>query len=171
MYKRQILENVRGATMATHEDCEAAIEAAGFAEDLLQFPMGLHTPLTEGAAAISGGQRQRILIARALAGRPRMLFLDEATSALDNRTQAIVTASLERLEVTRLVIAHRLSTLRWADEIVLLDEGRVTATGTFEAMRDGNAAFQALIAAGGEDGRPESSEERVDVGINTLRVG
>ncbi len=134
-----ILENIRGATNASLEDCLAACEAAGFAGDLATFPMGLHTPLTEGAATISGGQRQRLLIARALVGRPRMLFMDEATSALDNRTQAVVTESLDRLSVTRLVIAHRLSTVRNADIIVVMDKGTIVEQGDFDE----------LIAAGG----------------------
>jgi ABC-type bacteriocin/lantibiotic exporter with double-glycine peptidase domain len=82
-------------------------------------PMGMHTSLSEGGGNLSGGQRQRVLIARALVGHPRLLLLDEATSALDHHTQALVTASLDRIRVTRLVIAHRLSTIRHATRIYL----------------------------------------------------
>lgn len=96
--------------------------------------MGLHTPLTEGAATLSGGQRQRILIARALVNKPRILIFDEATSALDNRTQAIVAESLKRLSVTRLVIAHRLSTVQEADCIHVLDGGEIVESGTYKQL-------------------------------------
>jgi ABC-type bacteriocin/lantibiotic exporter with double-glycine peptidase domain len=139
-----ILENIRGATNASLEDCLAACEAAGFAADLATFPMGLHTPLTEGAATISGGQRQRLLIARALVGRPRMLFMDEATSALDNRTQAIITESLDRLAVTRVVIAHRLSTVRNAGTIVVMDKGAIVEKGSFEVLMVAGGLFSEL---------------------------
>ena len=121
-----------------------AAEDAGFAEDLALFPMGLHTPLTEGASTISGGQKQRILIARALASKPRILFMDEATSALDNRTQAIVTQSLNRLSVTRVVIAHRLSTVRDADRIVVIEDGELVEQGNFEELMALDGAFARL---------------------------
>ncbi|MCB1506072.1 MAG: NHLP bacteriocin export ABC transporter permease/ATPase subunit [Hyphomicrobiaceae bacterium] len=139
-----IFENIRGATNATFEDCLSACEAAGFAEDLASFPMGLHTPLTEGAATISGGQRQRLLIARALVGKPRMLFMDEATSALDNRTQSIVTASLDHLAVTRVVIAHRLSTVRNTSTIVVIDRGLIVEKGTFDELMAAGGLFSEL---------------------------
>jgi ABC-type bacteriocin/lantibiotic exporter with double-glycine peptidase domain len=93
--------------------------------------MGMETVIVEGAATISGGQRQRLLIARALALRPRILIFDEATSALDNVTQAIVTASLARLQVTRIVIAHRLSTIESADRVYVFVKGNVVQVGTF----------------------------------------
>jgi NHLM bacteriocin system ABC transporter ATP-binding protein len=139
-----IIENIRGATNASLEDCLAACEAAGFAGDLETFPMGLHTPLTEGAATISGGQRQRLLIARALVAKPKILFFDEATSALDNRTQAIVTESLDRLTVTRIVIAHRLSTVRNAGKIIVMDKGTVVETGSYENLMAAGGLFSEL---------------------------
>ena len=83
---------------------------------------------------ISGGQRQRLLIARSLAGNPRMLVLDEATSALDNVTQGIVVEFLGNLRLTRIVIAHRLSTIRSADRIIVLAGGRVTQQGSYEEL-------------------------------------
>lgn len=134
-------ENIKGASTATLEDCEHAAHAAGLSSDLEQFPMGLHTPLTEGAPTISGGQRQRILIARALASKPNLLFMDEATSALDNRTQRIVTESLNKLSVTRIVIAHRLSTIRNADRILVLDKGKVVEQGSFDEVMNLNGLF------------------------------
>jgi len=136
-------------------------------------PGGFDYVIGEGGRLLSGGQRQRIGIARALYRDADVIVLDEPTSALDMITEREIMETLTQLRASKTIvmIAHRLSTLRWSDEIVLLDEGRVMATGTFEAMRDGNAAFQALSAAGGEDWRPEPSEERVEVGIATVRVG
>lgn len=101
--------------------------------------MGMHTMLMEGSSTLSGGQRQRLMIARALIGKPRLLFFDEATSALDNRTQAVVTHSLEGLRTTRVVVAHRLSTLEHADRIFVLDSGRLVEAGNFDELmaRDG----------------------------------
>ncbi|MGQ2931771.1 MAG: ATP-binding cassette domain-containing protein, partial [Sphingopyxis sp.] len=135
---------IRGASDAGLEQCQAAADAAGLADDLDQMPMGLHTMVTEGAGTLSGGQRQRILIARALAGGPRLLFFDEATSALDNATQAIVAATLDGLDASRITIAHRLSTVRNADRICVLERGRFVETGTFADLMARNGAFAAL---------------------------
>lgn len=94
---------------------------------------------------ISGGQRQRLLIARALALRPRILLFDEATSALDNHTQAIVSESLEKLNVTRIVVAHRLSTIRNADRIYVLQNGKLVQQGNFEQIANQAGLFSQLI--------------------------
>jgi ABC-type bacteriocin/lantibiotic exporter with double-glycine peptidase domain len=107
--------------------------------------MGLYTFVSEGGN-LSGGQRQRLLIARALVRQPALVLFDEATSALDNRTQAVVTASLERLRVTRVVIAHRLSTIRHADRIYVLGGGRVVQQGTFEELVQQAGFFAQLMA-------------------------
>jgi ABC-type bacteriocin/lantibiotic exporter with double-glycine peptidase domain len=146
IFAGDILSNIRGASGADPETCRRAAEMAGFGPDLERLPMGLHTGLTEGGPTLSGGQRQRLLIARALAASPRLLFLDEATSALDNRTQATVTESLAALKVTRLVVAHRLSTVAAADVIYVFDQGRVVESGTYAELiaRDG---FFAQLAA------------------------
>jgi ABC-type bacteriocin/lantibiotic exporter with double-glycine peptidase domain len=105
----------------------------------------MHTVVSEGGSNLSGGQRQRLLIARALALRPRILFFDEATSALDNRTQAIVSASLAQLKVTRVVVAHRLSTIPQADRIYVLDGGRLQQQGSFDQLANQSGLFQQLI--------------------------
>ena len=83
---------------------------------------------------ISGGQRQRILIARALAGRPSIVIFDEATSALDNRTQAIVTRSLDKMHATQIIVAHRLSTIRNVDRVIVIDKGRIVENGGFDEL-------------------------------------
>ena len=127
-----IFHNIIGSSTAlTVDDAWEAARIAGLDEDIRAMPMGMQTMISEGNATFSGGQRQRILIARAVAAKPRILLFDEATSALDNRTQASVTASLERLRATRIVIAHRLSTIRGADRILVLDDGRLVQSGTY----------------------------------------
>lgn len=129
-----VLSNIAGAGTFDIDDAWEAARQAGLSEDVEAMPMGMHTLLSEGASTISGGQRQRIMIARAIVSRPRIVMLDEATSALDNRTQDIVTDSMRRLNATRVVIAHRLSTVRHADRIVVLDKGRVVQTGTYDEL-------------------------------------
>ncbi|HEX4047934.1 MAG TPA: NHLP bacteriocin export ABC transporter permease/ATPase subunit, partial [Elusimicrobiota bacterium] len=112
-----IYTNIVGGLPLSLDDAWAAAEAAGVADEIRAMPMGMQTVIGEGASTLSGGQRQRLIIARALARKPRLVLFDEATSALDNRTQTTVTKSLESLKVTRLVIAHRLTTIRNADRI------------------------------------------------------
>ena len=119
---------------------------AGLAEDIEQMPMGMHTVVSEGGSNLSGGQRQRLLIARALIGKPKIILMDEATSALDNRTQAVVTQSLETLSATRIVVAHRLSTIRHADRIYVLEAGRVVQVGSFAQLMKQSGLFARLIA-------------------------
>ena len=104
---------------------EQVIEEVGLKKDLEDMPMGLHTVLSENSGTISGGQQQRILIARAIVGKPRILFFDEATSALDNVTQSMVCESLGKLNATRIVIAHRLSTVIDCDRIFVMDKGKI----------------------------------------------
>jgi ABC-type bacteriocin/lantibiotic exporter with double-glycine peptidase domain len=128
---------------ALDEAWEAARQA-GIEADIKSLPMGMHTILTEAAAAFSGGQIQRFMIARALVGKPRILILDEATSALDNATQAIVTAALSRLAVTRIVIAHRLSTVKNADRICVFDGGRIVQSGKYDELISAKGPFAEL---------------------------
>jgi NHLM bacteriocin system ABC transporter ATP-binding protein len=134
-----IFRNIVGSSRLTIADAWEAAEMAGLADDVRAMPMGMHTLVSEGAGTFSGGQRQRLLIARAVVHKPRILLFDEATSALDNRTQDVVSSSLERLKATRIVVAHRLSTIRKADRIYVFEGGRVVETGSYEE----------LVAAGG----------------------
>jgi NHLM bacteriocin system ABC transporter ATP-binding protein len=144
LFSGSINDNIRGASGASLEQCRIAAERAGLGPDLKQMPMGLHTPITEGSATVSGGQRQRILIARAIVSEPAILFFDEATSALDNATQAVVARTLDGLQATRVTIAHRLSTVRKADRICVLERGRFVETGSYDELMARNGAFAAL---------------------------
>ena len=134
-----IFTNITGPTTATMDDAWEAARMAGLDEDIKQMPMGMYTVINTGGGTLSGGQRQRLMIARALVHRPRILFFDEATSALDNRTQEIVSHSLDTLKVTRVVVAHRLSTIRNADRIYVIQNGSVAEHGTYDELfaRDG----------------------------------
>ncbi|WP_037671381.1 NHLP bacteriocin export ABC transporter permease/ATPase subunit [Streptomyces griseus] len=123
-----ILDVICGTEPYTPEEALAAAEMAGLAEDIKRMPMGLHT-IVGGNGAISGGQRQRLMIAQALIRRPRILFFDEATSALDNETQRTVIESTRKLNATRIVIAHRLSTVLDADRVIVMENGKVAQQG------------------------------------------
>jgi ATP-binding cassette subfamily C protein len=105
----------------------------------------MQTVISEGSSNISGGQRQRILIARALVGKPAILIFDEATSALDNRSQAIVTRSLDKLKSTRIVVAHRLSTIRQCDRVIVMDDGRIAEMGSFDELVAKGGLFADLV--------------------------
>jgi ATP-binding cassette subfamily C protein len=138
------MENIVGASQLTLDHAWAAARMAGLAADIETFPMGMHTVLSEGGGTLSGGQRQRLIIARALVRTPRILLFDEATSALDNRTQALVSRSLENLRATRVVIAHRLSTIEKADCIYVLERGQLVEKGNYAELMAMNGTFAAL---------------------------
>jgi NHLM bacteriocin system ABC transporter ATP-binding protein len=140
-----IFENIASGALITMDEAWEASRLAGFEADIEAMPMGMHTVVSEGGSNISGGQRQRLIIARALALRPRMLLFDEATSALDNKTQAIVSESLDRLKVTRIVVAHRLSTIRNADRIYVLQAGQVIEQGSFDELAQQDGLFSQMI--------------------------
>ncbi|MFD9007108.1 NHLP bacteriocin export ABC transporter permease/ATPase subunit [Streptomyces sp. NPDC059582] len=123
-----LLDVICGTEPYTPEEAMAAAEMAGLAEDIKRMPMGLHT-IVSGSGAVSGGQRQRLMIAQALIRRPRILFFDEATSALDNETQRTVIESTKALNATRVVIAHRLSTVLDADRVIVMENGKVAQQG------------------------------------------
>ncbi|MFF5532680.1 NHLP bacteriocin export ABC transporter permease/ATPase subunit [Streptomyces cinerochromogenes] len=140
-----IMDVICGAEPYTPEEVMAAAELAGLAEDIKRMPMGLHT-IVAGNGAISGGQRQRLMIAQALIRRPRILFFDEATSALDNDTQRVVIDSTRKLNATRIVIAHRLSTVLDADRVIVMEDGKVVQQGTpAELLADTGGRLHELV--------------------------
>lgn len=129
------------APSGTLDDAWKAARMAGLEEDIRAMPMGMHTIISEGSGGISGGQRQRILIARALVSNPQILFFDEATSALDNITQKNVAESLSSLGCTRIVIAHRLSTVIDCDRIIVLDKGKIVEEGNYGELMSQKGIF------------------------------
>ncbi|MFF0691950.1 NHLP bacteriocin export ABC transporter permease/ATPase subunit [Streptomyces tendae] len=140
-----ILDVICGTEPYTPEEAMAAARMAGLAEDIERMPMGLHT-IVSGGGAVSGGQRQRLMIAQALIRRPRVLFFDEATSALDNETQRTVIESTKALNATRVVIAHRLSTVLDADRVIVMEDGRVAQQGPpAELLADTGGRLHELV--------------------------
>ncbi len=139
-----ILTNIVGNSTLSLDWAWDAAKRVGLDDEIRAMPMGMHTLINESGSGLSGGQRQRILIARAILHRPRILFFDEATSALDNRTQAIVSQSLDAMQATRIVIAHRLSTILRADVIMVFKEGRLHETGTYADLMTKEGYFSEL---------------------------
>jgi ABC-type bacteriocin/lantibiotic exporter with double-glycine peptidase domain len=141
-----ILDCIRGSEEYTLEEAWEAAAMAGLAEDIKAMPMGMHTMLSDGGGTVSGGQRQRLMIAQALIRRPRILFFDEATSALDNEAQRVVIESTRALRATRVVIAHRLSTVMDADRVIAMSHGKVVQQGTpAELLADTGGLFHELV--------------------------
>jgi ATP-binding cassette subfamily C protein len=140
-----IYSNIAGMTDTTLDDVYEVACMASLGEEIELMPMGMFTSISEGISTLSGGQRQRILIARALVTRPRILFLDEATSALDNKTQQMVGKSLEGLNASRVVIAHRLSTVINADQIFVMENGEIVESGTYAQLQDQGGKFAELV--------------------------
>lgn len=146
LFSGDIFSNISiSAPNLTLDEAWKAAEIAGIADDIRNMPMGMHTLISEGQGGISGGQKQRIMIARAVAGKPKILIFDEATSALDNKTQKQVSEALDQLECTRIVIAHRLSTIRHCDRILVLDSGKIIEDGTYEELIKNNGFFAELV--------------------------
>jgi NHLM bacteriocin system ABC transporter ATP-binding protein len=141
-----MFENISSGALITMDEAWEAARMAGLEDDIKSMPMGMHTVISEGGTNLSGGQRQRLLIARSLVLKPSILLFDEATSALDNRTQAIVSESLDKLQVARVVIAHRLSTIRNADRIYVIESGRVVQVGNYDELASQEGLFARLIA-------------------------
>ena len=137
LFNGTLRDNIRyGKLTATDAEVEAAAHAANVAEFVTQFPRGYDTMIGERGVTLSGGQRQRVAIARAVLKNPRILILDEATSALDTRSESLVREALERLMRgrTTIVIAHRLTTIQDADQIAVLERGRIAEIGTHDAL-------------------------------------
>ncbi len=147
---QNVLLDAEAVATADRAEVERVLRDAQLGEWLDALPDGLDTVIGEGAVGVSGGQRQRLGIARALYRRPRLLVMDEATSALDNLTERKVTEVIESLSgrITVIVVAHRLSTVKRCDQIVLMDQGRVVGQGTFADLQLTSPEFRELVKLG-----------------------
>jgi ATP-binding cassette subfamily B protein len=132
---------------ASYSDIQEAAKSAVIHDDIMQMPMGYETLLSDGGMSLSGGQRQRVAIARALLSKPAMLVLDEATSALDSETERRVMENFARLKCTRIVLAHRLSTIVNADLILVMEGGEVVESGTHQELLSRGRHYARLVAA------------------------
>ena len=140
-----LLQNIIGLnTNATMDDAWDAARKACVADDIRAMEMHMYTPVSEDAGQFSGGQAQRILLAAALVRRPGVIILDEATNWLDNRSQAEVMRSITEIAATRVVVAHRLSTIRSADRIYVMSNGKVVQSGTYEDLAGAPGLFRKL---------------------------
>lgn len=147
LFAASIKDNIRyGRLDATDEEIVEAAKAAEIHEDIIRMPDGYDTVVGERGITLSGGQKQRVSIARIFLKNPPILILDEATSALDSATEAKITGALERLSEgrTTLIIAHRLSTVRNADEIIVIDENGIRERGTHKELLEKNGAYKLL---------------------------
>jgi ABC-type multidrug transport system fused ATPase/permease subunit len=143
-----IRENVAyGKTGATEDEIREACRLANATEFIERLPEGMETVVGPRGVKLSGGQRQRIAIARAILANPRILLLDEATSALDSESERLVNEALERLMQgrTSIVIAHRLSTVRHADRILVFNQGRIVESGTHDEMVAQPGMYRLLV--------------------------
>jgi ABC-type multidrug transport system fused ATPase/permease subunit len=150
LFPATLAENIGyGRPGASRAELERAAELAGVALFARALPHGYDTPLGPEGQGLSQGQLQRITLARALLHDPQLLILDEPTSALDAETEALVVESIERAMKgrTTFVIAHRLSTVRRADWVLVLEQGRLVESGRFEVLRGAGGAFQRLCEA------------------------
>lgn len=149
LFAGSIAENIRiGRPDASEADIMEAARLAGVAEIIERLPQGLDTPVGEGGARLSGGERQRIAIARALIKDAPILLVDEATAALDAENQAVIAKALARLRgrCTLVVIAHQLSTVAMADQIVVLENGQIVEQGTPAQLREHQGRYAQFLA-------------------------
>jgi len=131
----------------TDDDIWRALFQAQLAEEILALPMGLNTRLGSGGTGLSGGQRQRLALARALLGQPKILVLDEPTSALDGDTEQVIETALRELNITRIIVTHRLSIAATADQLWVMRDGELVEHGTPAELASGDGWYAQLVTA------------------------
>ncbi|CAD5212275.1 unnamed protein product [Bursaphelenchus okinawaensis] len=150
VFATSVIENLKmGKEDLTQEEMIKACEAANAHEFIVKLPNGYDTQIGEGGVKLSGGQKQRLAIARALVRNPKILLLDEATSALDTESERIVQKAIDQAATgrTTIMIAHRLSTVRNADKIIVFDHGKIVESGTHEELMDLDGVYKGLVQA------------------------
>lgn len=147
LFPGTLFDNIAAGAPITPADAREAARKAGLEADIEALPLGLGTPVGDTECGFSGGQVQRILLARAFAGRPKILILDEATSALDPALQEHVAWAIDEMDATVISVAHRLETLAACDRILVLDRGRVVECGAYRELVAGNGLFSQMIEA------------------------
>ena len=140
-----ILDVVQGGRTEAESAVWAALEQACIASEVRSMPLGLHTHILNGGSNISGGQRQRLALARALLPKPKVLLLDEATSAIDTISQQQISNTIDSLGITRIAIAHRLSTLRNADQVIVIENGTISQRGGFQELLEQEGYLQRMV--------------------------
>ncbi|MFN8450714.1 MAG: ATP-binding cassette domain-containing protein [Anaerolineae bacterium] len=149
LFSRSLAENIAfGALDATQEQIEQAAREAQAHEFITSFSEGYETVVGERGVTLSGGQRQRIALARAFLSNPRILILDDSTSAIDSATEDEIQKAIRRAQEgrTTLLITHRLSQIRWADHILVLEQGRLVASGTHEELLRRSPHYRRIFA-------------------------
>ena len=158
LFSGSILDNLRwGDKNASEQECKRACELACADEFIERMPDKYHTHIEQGGTNVSGGQKQRLCIARALLGEPRILIFDDSTSAVDTATEKKIREALAGYpHITKIIIAQRITSVMNTDQIIIMDDGRIHATGTHTQLLAGDSIYQEIYASqmkgGDEDG-------------------
>jgi ATP-binding cassette, subfamily B, multidrug efflux pump len=177
LFSGSVRENIAyGRPEAIQAEIEAAARAAQAHEFIAKLPQGYETVVGERGVGLSGGQRQRIAIARALLVNPRLLILDDSTSAVDAQTEALIQDALDQLmrsaKRTTFVIAQRISTVREADLILVLDQGVIAASGTHEELLSESPLYNEILGSQLKLDAPRDTNQLSSAGTSsTLKVG
>ena len=158
LFTGSIIENLRwGDKNATYEEVVAASKIAQADEFVQSFPDKYDTHIEQGGTNVSGGQKQRLCIARAILKKPKILILDDSTSAVDTKTDKLIRTGLRNdiPDTTKIVIAQRISSIEDADQIIVLDEGKIDAIGTHEELLKNNKIYQEVYYTQNKQGGEE----------------
>lgn len=161
LFSGTIIENMRwGDPNATLEEIKEACKLAQADEFIQKMPDGYDTYITQGGTNVSGGQRQRLCIARALLKKPKILILDDSTSAVDTKTDALIReAFLQKIpDTTKIIISQRISSIQDADQIIVLDNGKISAIGSHEQLLKSNEIYAQTYAAQQKGGDEDDAE-------------